>query len=194
MASFSLADPPTNLAAVRQAHGVTLEGLVRDHAAFVWRSVRRLGVPAADVDDVTQTVFLKVRERLGELTPESARGALYRLALGLSSNHKRSVSRRREVDIEDESVRTVDRSAMGRNPSTQVEQRQLLDKLLEPLAIDLRAVLVLHEAEELTVPEIAELLDIPTGTAASRLRRAREEVKLSLARLKLRDSANGGGS
>lgn len=194
MAAIPLADRAAHVSAVRPAVGVTLEGLVRDHAAFVWRSVRRLGVTAADVDDVTQTVFLKVRERLGDLTPESARGVLYRLALGLSSNHKRSVLRRRETDLEDEGVRTAETAAMGRSLSTQVEQRQLLDKLLEPLAMDLRAVLVLHEAEELTVPEIAELLDIPTGTAASRLRRAREEVQASLARMKLREASHGGGT
>lgn len=41
------------------------------------------------------------------------------------------------------------------------------------MPFELRVVFVLNEVEELTGPEIAELLDIPVGTVASRLRRAR---------------------
>jgi RNA polymerase sigma-70 factor (ECF subfamily) len=41
-----------------------LARLVQDHHVFVWRSLRRLGVPVADVDDATQKVFLIAARRL----------------------------------------------------------------------------------------------------------------------------------
>lgn len=176
----------------RAAAKVTIEGLVRQHAAFVWRSILRLGVPEADVDDVTQLVFLQARARIGELSPETARSFLFRLALGLASNHKRSRRRRRETSLEDEGARDAVERAGSSNPEARVEQRALLERLLEPLPMELRSVLVLHEAEEQTVPEIAELLGIPPGTVASRLRRAREEVKAALLRERSRNERLGG--
>jgi RNA polymerase sigma-70 factor (ECF subfamily) len=167
---------------------VTIEGLVSEHGAFVWRSVRRLGVAEGDIDDVTQLVFLRARDRLAEIRPESAKGFLYRLALGLASNHKRSQRRRRETSLDDDAVER----ASTDDPATLFEQRVLLDRLLEPLPLELRAVLVLHEGEEQTVTEIAELLGIPAGTVASRLRRAREEVKAALLRARSRNPTLGG--
>jgi RNA polymerase sigma-70 factor (ECF subfamily) len=167
---------------------VTIEGLVSEHGAFVWRSVRRLGVAEGDIDDVTQLVFLRARDRLAEIRPEGAKGFLYRLALGLASNHKRSQRRRRETSLDDDAAER----ASTDDPATLFEQRVLLDRLLEPLPLELRAVLVLHEGEEQTVTEIAELLGIPAGTVASRLRRAREEVKAALLRARSRNPTLGG--
>ena len=167
---------------------MTIEQLVKEHGAFVWRSVRRLGVPEGDVDDVVQQVFLKARDRLPELTPDSAKGGLYRLALGLASNHKRGLRRRRE-----ESLGEQEEGVARGDEATRFEQRALLDQILEPLDLDLRAILVLHEVEELSTGEIAQLLEIPPGTAASRLRRAREEARAALQRFQARNPALRGG-
>lgn len=175
-----------------RAAPVTIEGLIREHGAFVWRSVRRLGVAERDVDDVAQTVFLRAREQIADIRPEAAKGQLYRLALGLASNHKRSQRRRRETSLDEDGVRDAVERASADNPAARIEQRALLDRLLEPLPIELRSVLVLHEGEGQTVPEIAELLGIPAGTAASRLRRAREEVKAALLRFRSRSGGLGG--
>jgi RNA polymerase sigma-70 factor (ECF subfamily) len=64
----------------------------------------------------------------------------------------------------------------------QKRARELLDELFDALDDDLREVLVLQEGEGVSLSEIAELLEIPLGTAASRLRRAREEFRRLLAR------------
>lgn len=66
------------------------------------------------------------------------------------------------------------------------QSRQLLDRVLDELPLELRTVLVLAELEELTMSEIAELLAIPAGTVASRLRRAREVFAERAAALKAR--------
>jgi RNA polymerase sigma-70 factor (ECF subfamily) len=60
--------------------------------------------------------------------------------------------------------------------------RHLLDEILDGLELDVRTVFVLFELEELTAPEISELLGIPIGTVASRLRRAREDFRSELTR------------
>ena len=51
------------------------------------------------------------------------------------------------------------------------------------MEFDIRTVFVLFEIEEMTTSEIATLLAIPAGTVASRLRRAREEFQMKIARL-----------
>ena len=51
--------------------------------------------------------------------------------------------------------------------------RAKLDLILDSMSLELRAVFILHEIDEMTTPDIAAMLDIPVGTVASRLRRAR---------------------
>jgi RNA polymerase sigma-70 factor (ECF subfamily) len=59
--------------------------------------------------------------------------------------------------------------------SDQNQALRILDRALATMDIDLRAVFVLYEVEELTMSEIAVALQIPAGTVASRLRRARTD-------------------
>jgi len=61
------------------------------------------------------------------------------------------------------------------------EQLSRLDAALETIDVGRRAVLVLHEIEEMTAPEIAEVLGIPLNTVYSRLRVARAELEQALA-------------
>jgi RNA polymerase sigma-70 factor (ECF subfamily) len=91
----------------------------------------------------------------------------------MAANARRDRRRRREVS---EDLGELAR-AVGSAPDELVEcQRaaRLLDALIERLPPELGRVLLLAELEEQTVPAIAELEGIPVGTAASRLRRARE--------------------
>ena len=67
----------------------------------------------------------------------------------------------------------------------------MLDRILEQMDLDLRAVFVLFELEELTTSEIAALLEIPTGTVASRLRRARETFEEQVTRFRARRTMRG---
>jgi RNA polymerase sigma-70 factor (ECF subfamily) len=71
-------------------------------------------------------------------------------------------------------------------PDEIVDQKRLLallDEILAALPDDLRAVLVLYEIEELSTQEIAALLELPSGTVASRLRRAREAFARAVPRV-----------
>jgi RNA polymerase sigma-70 factor (ECF subfamily) len=67
--------------------------------------------------------------------------------------------------------------------------REMLDRVLDSLEIELRAVFVLYELDGFTMAEIADALELAPGTVASRLRRAREQFEARIARLErsLRD-------
>jgi RNA polymerase sigma-70 factor (ECF subfamily) len=164
--------------------------LVKTHLDFVWRSLRRLGVPEAQVDDATQLVWLVTAKKLGEITPDKERAFLFGTALRVASDVRRAVARRREVPGVEES-QAVDPRPHADELVDQKEKRALLDEILEALPMNLRAAFVLYELEELTVTEISNMLSIPRGTVASRLRLARKEFEKVVKRLKARGPIEG---
>jgi RNA polymerase sigma-70 factor, ECF subfamily len=167
-----------------------LRALVAEHFDFIWRSLRRLGVPTTDVDDCTQQVFWVAARKLEHIDEGSERAFLFSTALRVASDARRSRARRREVQEEDE----AQRCDPGPSPDELADQRKaraLLEQVLSSLPLDLRAVFVLFELEEMSTSEIAKLLDIPIGTVASRLRRAREEFQALVGRLKAREAFRG---
>ena len=185
MSDFSLAleGPPAESTPSAGAPHVRARALVSDHFDFVWRLLRRLGVPLGDVDDAAQQVFMVGTRRLADIAPGSERTFLYGTALRLASTIRRN-ARRRERFIE--SVAT-DHEPSARTPHDELERRRalaFLDTVLCALADDQREVFVLTEIEELSAPQVASLLSIPLGTVASRLRRARQAFADELTRLK----------
>jgi RNA polymerase sigma-70 factor (ECF subfamily) len=168
-----------------------ITGLVRDHYAFVWRLLRRLGLREGDADDAAQQVFLAASGRFGVIEPARERAFLYGVALNVGARARRSLGRRREEPLEAAS----DRVAPEPNAEQVLERRQareLLDQLLDAMPEELRVVFVLFELEELSTRQIAELCEIPIGTAASRLRRAREDFEERVARAEARRRFSGG--
>jgi RNA polymerase sigma-70 factor, ECF subfamily len=146
---------------------------VRTYFAFVWRTLRRFGVPEADAQDAAQRVFVVATERLERILPEKERAFLFGIAVRVADKVRRSHARKPVVSESDP----------DREPSPwpsadelldQRRARAALDAILDEMSDDLRAVFVLYEIEQMTVSDIAKLLKIPGGTAASRLRRARE--------------------
>ena len=147
--------------------------LVRREFRFVWRLLRRLGLPEGDADDAAQQVFLIAAQRFSDLMPGRERSFLYTTAFHVASKARRTVERRREdlgVEVEAEH----DATPSAEDLVDRRRARELLDSLLDALPLELRVVLVLHEIDELSTAEIAEVVGVPPGTAASRLRRARE--------------------
>lgn len=141
---------------------------------LAWRTLRRFGVPSQWVEDSFQRVFLIVSERLEDIAPGRERSFVYSVTLRVARTYSRM--RGREVggyDADDEIAHQVD-------VDTLVERARLVDvcdRILSRLSPDLREVFILHEIEGLSGSEIAELLGIPDGTAHSRLRRARLQVR-----------------
>ncbi len=178
-----LIDEPSRDLAQAQAFERICAVITREYAV-VWRFLRRLGVPASDVDDATQITLSRTLARSECIEPACERAYLMRTAYRLSFEYRRAVRRSRERSVE------IDVDQLVANQSTpdaalQTQRdRELLDRALDQLPTELRAVLTLFELEGLTFTEIASVLEIPRGTVASRLRRARTEFKKSVARLR----------
>ncbi len=173
-----------------------IETLLNEHFAFIWRVLRRMGLRPADADDAAQQVFMIASTKLNRIAPNRERAFLYGIAVRVAGHARRAEKRRREEPMElidgDRRVE-LDRSSMA--PDAQVSLRQawdLLDDLLVKLPEKLHRALVLAEVEELEVSEIAALEQIPVGTAASRLRLARQRFRELLGKHTARNPFRGG--
>jgi RNA polymerase sigma-70 factor (ECF subfamily) len=157
--------------------------IVREYHDFVWRSLRRMGVPDGATEDATQQVFLVITHKLDAVTRESERSFLFGTVVRVAADARRTQTRRREVHGEALEER-VDESPNAEAILDEKRARAILDDILESMSEELRAVFVLFEIEELTAAEVAELLAIPVGTVSSRLRRAREHFHAAANRMK----------
>jgi RNA polymerase sigma-70 factor (ECF subfamily) len=157
-----------------------LERMFSEHHDFIWRLLRRLGLSTGGADDAAQHVFLVAAERIVDIKFGSERSFLFGTALRVARSQSRS--ERRWVLEEDMDVR---RSEAGR-PEELIDHQRAIDlmaRILAGMTLDLRTVFVLSELEGMTMPEVAALVEIPVGTAASRLRRAREAFRAAVAEL-----------
>ncbi len=152
----------------------------RQHAPFVWRALRRLGVAEADVEDVCQEVFMVVTRKLGSFEGRSAlRTWIYGICARTASDYRRRAVRR-EIATEEVPVGGVD--GQQDRALLEKEARRTLDRILDQLDEDKRAVFVLYEIEELTMADVAEALACPLQTAYSRLHAARRIVEAGIAK------------
>lgn len=180
------ASSPARPAESTTARNARLTTMVEQHHDFVWRSLRRLGVPLPDVDDAAQRVFWVATRRIDDIVVGSERAFLFGTALRVVSELARAPERRELVETEPR-----DEADPGPGPDVLADQkrtRELLQQILMAMPLELRTALVLFELEQMTKTEVAEMLDIPVGTAASRRRRAREEFKAQLKRRQARAS------
>ncbi len=168
----------------------TLGSLVTDHLDFVWRSLRRFGVPTADVDDATQQVFLIANQKLDRIRTGSERAFLIGVAARVAS-HARRALQRKEVAEKNLSLTPRGPSPDPEELTQRLEARELLDRVLDSMPLELRTVFALFELEELSVDEIARALLLPRGTVATRLRRSREVFHQGVQALGLDGSARG---
>lgn len=157
-----------------------LEQMFRAHHQLIWRTLRRFGMSPDAAADGTQQAFLIAAERLDDIRPQSERAFLFGTAIRLAKAQHRKSQR---VQLEGDMDVRVDPGRAVRDPSGRQTAVDLLDRVLSRMDSELVTVFVLFELEGMSTPEIAELLQIPVGTAASRLRRARAAFRAGAARL-----------
>jgi RNA polymerase sigma-70 factor (ECF subfamily) len=148
-----------------------LESMINGEYRFIWRLLRRLGVPEDHASDAVQQVFLIAAERIDDIRDGSERSFLFGTAVRLSQTSRRKLAR--EIPREDPDV-DVSPLPSPEELSDQKRAREVLDRVLDEMPMDLRTVFVLFELEGLTSPEIAKVVEVPLGTVASRLRRGRD--------------------
>jgi RNA polymerase sigma-70 factor (ECF subfamily) len=162
-----------------------LTRVAQEHLDFVWRCLRRFGVPAADADDAAQQVFLVAADKLSDVPVERERAFLFATAARIAANARRSI-RRRQSAYDSLSMAPEEPSVSQDELSDQLRARALLDQVMADMPEDLREVFVLFEIEEISIQDISTTLDIPIGTVGSRLRRARQAFQQAVTRHRAR--------
>lgn len=158
-----------------------------DYFDLIWRTSRRLGLSAAEADDAAQEVFIVYARKVADVDPAKERSFLFGTAVRVAANARRARAARGAAgDSHGELENVRDGSAALDEQLDDARSRALLDEALASLPDDLRVVLVLSELDEIAAPAISELLDVPVGTVASRLRRAREQFSRIAERMKIR--------
>jgi RNA polymerase sigma-70 factor (ECF subfamily) len=166
----------------------TAEQVCERYFAFVWRNVRRLGVADSAVDDVVQDVLLVVHRRFAEFEWRSSLETwLFGILLRIVSKHRRSLRRRTEHEPLDERLGQALATGDLVRDLEHRDAARLLQRLLDNLSDEKRAMVVAVEVEQMTIPEAAEALGIPITTAQTRLRTGRRELAQAVTRLKAKN-------
>ena len=180
-------DPPSSALHARVAPDRVRADDLASHLDFLWRFACRMGVGEAAAEDIAHEAFVIALSRIDAITVGKERSFLLSVVVNMVRRERTRRGRHEELTVEPAAREdeAPDRALDDKRA------RELLDRSLDALDDELRAVFVLHEIEEETMADIAQLLDIAPGTVASRLRRARGEWKRATERLK-REVVGGG--
>lgn len=149
--------------------------IFNEYAAFIWRTLRHLGIAESDLPDVCQEVFLAVHKKVDGFEGRSKLSTwLYGICMRVASDHRRRAYVRRELPVSEPPPRQLD--ATQHEDYERLQARALLQRILDGLDDDKRAVFVLYEIEGLAMKEIADIMSCPLQTAYSRLHAARRHV------------------
>lgn len=155
--------------------------LVEEHSAHVYRLAYRLTGNKYDAEDLTQDVFIRVFKSIHTFQPGSLSGWLNRITTNLFLDAAR---RRQRVQVD--ALDTAPEHIWGSSASpADLHAEGLLDadvaEALTALSPEKRVVVVLCDIEGLSYEEIADVLDIKTGTVRSRIARGRAQLRTALA-------------
>jgi RNA polymerase sigma-70 factor (ECF subfamily) len=160
---------------------VDFQTVFKSEASFVWHTLRRLGVPSRDLEDITHDVFLAVFRRLPDYDPaRPIRPWLFGISYRTMLRYKDLARHQREVSTE--APDHIDERPGADEQMAQAQTQQKLTAALATLQLDQRAVFIMHDIEEYSMPDIADTLSVPLNTAYSRLRLARTQLRSVLMR------------
>ncbi len=170
--------------------------MVRMHHKRVYGLCYRFTGNAADSEDLTQDVFLKIYANLGSF--DAGRGSLPVWITTMTRNllvdnfrrtrNLRATSSLDEGWNESEELRPVDR-LMASGPSqhelaAKKELGKMVQEALAKVSVELREAVILRDLQDMDYKEIAQVLGIPEGTVKSRISRGRAELARLLERNK----------
>lgn len=171
------AEPPGNTPA--------FEVVFAQQVRYLWYTLRRLGVREGDLEDVAHEVMLRVHAQLSHHDPDKPiRPWIFGLALGAAANYRRLARHRTELCATPPEA--CDPSVGAEELLMAQEHRTVVQQALLQVPLHHRAVLILHDMDETSVPEIASALGIGSNTAYSRLRLGRETFRRALEQLMAR--------
>jgi RNA polymerase sigma-70 factor, ECF subfamily len=162
----------------RVAAPLEFDAVYTNHFHHVARWARALGGLSADIDDLTQDVFLVVRRKLGSFDGPSLPAWLYGITRKTVSDYRRRAFMRRllggmirSAEVSPEPHANADAT----DSYERLEARQLMVRVLEQMSDVRKTAFVLFEIEGYSGEEIAELEQIPLATVYTRLHHARKD-------------------
>ena len=155
----------------------TFDEVYAAHFAFVWRVLRTFGVAEAALEDAAQDVFVVVHRRLAEFEGRAAITTwLFAIARRVAQAHRRKNNDGRIDPLEEEPAGAADTFAAF----SRAQAAATVMAILDTMDADKRIVFALVELEQLSVPEVARMLELNLNTAYSRLRLARHAFELAV--------------
>jgi RNA polymerase sigma-70 factor (ECF subfamily) len=179
----ALAEPPSVSSGT-----LDVRQLFESHLAFVWRNLRRLGVPEPLLEDATQDVFLVVHRRREAWSAalSTVETWLFGIVVRVARNYRRAQKRLlARLSAESDSQAAREARAGEDGPAEAVARREavaIFERAIASLDEDRRAVFLLVDVEQLAVTQVAEALGININTAYWRLRKARLDFRRALLR------------
>lgn len=165
---------------------LVFDEVFRSHFRYVWNSLRRLGVRPADLEDLTHDVFVIVHRKGDQYDPERPlKPWLFAIAANCASDYRRKASHRREFARDD--IEMVDPTPSTLETLESKERRLLVERALASVDESRLDVFVMHELDQVPMPEVALALGIPLNTGYSRLRLARADFAAAIKRLRAKE-------
>jgi RNA polymerase sigma-70 factor, ECF subfamily len=174
---------------VQRGDTQSFEILVRRHQRTTFNLIYRF---LGDYDEATETaqeVFLSAYKSIQQFRSDACFSTwLYRIAFNHASSRRKSLNSKlqRQVALEDDAV-LVD---CGDNPEISAERKEIqqcVQQALNSLDGDDAQIILLRDLQDISYEDIARTLDVPVGTVKSRLHRARQALRISLAPYFTRD-------
>jgi len=193
---FSKVNPPsgrpflTVLQLAKEGDLQAFEEIFQIYHRRIYNAVYGMLGDPDDAQDVTQDVFMRLHDALPTLRADEAFSTyLYRIALNLCRDRARRKKRVRFQSIdtprtdEEGSSEPMDFPDLGRLPEEQITNDELQRRVREAvgtLSADHKSVIVMHHFQGMEVNDIAQILNVPTGTVKSRLARGRDQLHRKL--------------
>ena len=164
------------------------EELVLPHMDAAYRFARWLSRAPGDADDVVQEAILRAFRGFEALRGSDVKPWLLAIVRNCHLTALKQQQRRAFVPLPEEHDAEDGQALIATTPdpesaSMRLDEQRTLERLMSALPDEHREVLVLREIEEMDYREIAAVTNVPIGTVMSRLGRARQELRSSLAPL-----------
>jgi RNA polymerase sigma-70 factor, ECF subfamily len=153
--------------------------------AYVWHSLRRLGIPRRELFDVTQNVFLVIYNRLSCYDRERPlRPWVFGITFRVAADYMRLARHAREM-VRDE-LEVTDSQPMADVLIAEKQEQVILREALSALDLERRAVVIAHDFDSVSGTDIAQTLNVPLKTVYYRLRTGREQLVAAVRRIRAR--------
>jgi RNA polymerase sigma-70 factor (ECF subfamily) len=158
----------TDVALAASGDSSAFERIYQLHVARIHSLTRRM-LGSHDADEVTQDIFVRTWQKLGQFRGESAFATwLHRLAVNVVIERRRSYAIQRGRMSDDADALDLVTAAPARG-----DLKVDFEQAIEQLPPGAREIFVLHDVEGYKHREIAAMLDIASGTSKRQLHRAR---------------------